>query len=76
VLELLHKSVNAQMKDREGGNASETSTLIVRSVIEKVDNLTSLELSRLTNADLELARRTFGDSNVAIILGELDGECI
>jgi len=45
-------------------------------IAEKSDDLTRKELSSFTNADLELARRTFGDGNVPIIFGELDGESI
>ena len=63
------------MRSKNGGNTSEASTLIMRSVAQKVDDLTSLELSRFANANLELTRRTLGDSDVAIILWELDGEC-
>ena len=52
----------------------ETYTLIVRLVVEKIDNLTCKEMASFANTDLELAGRSFGDSNVTIIFGELDGE--
>ena len=46
----------------------------MRFVVEEVDNLPGHELTRLANTNRKLAGRTFGDSNITVILGELDGE--
>jgi hypothetical protein len=46
----------------------------MRLVVEKVDNLACKELTGLADTDLELPRRTFGNSDVAIVFGETDGE--
>jgi hypothetical protein len=46
----------------------------VRLLVEKVDDLTSKEGSGSANADLELARRAFRDSDVTIIFRKLDGK--
>jgi uncharacterized protein (UPF0335 family) len=46
----------------------------MRLRVEKVDDLTSKEGSGSANTDLELARRTFGDSDVSIVFWELDGK--
>jgi len=56
------------------GNTSEAHTLMVRTVVEEVANLAREELSGFADTDLELTRGTFGDGNVAIILGKLDGK--
>ena len=57
-------------------NTSEATALIVRFVAQKIDDLTRLKLPGFANADLELARRAFGDSYIPVIFGELDGEGI
>jgi hypothetical protein len=46
----------------------------MRFIIKKVDDLTSVKSCCFANADLELARWTFGDCHIAIVFGELDGE--
>jgi hypothetical protein len=59
---------------RKRGSTSHTDALIVRLLVEKVDDLTSKESSSSANADLELARRTLGDSDVTIVFRKLDGK--
>ena len=47
------------------------NTLIMRFIIEKIDDLTSEKRPNFTNADFELTRRSFGDSrSVTICLWE------
>jgi hypothetical protein len=53
---------------------SETHAFVMRLVVEKVENLACKELTGLADADLELAGRTFGNSDIAIVFGKADGE--
>jgi hypothetical protein len=55
-------------------DTSETDTLIMRFILEELDDLTSEKSCRLSDADSELTRRTFGDGDIAIVFRELDGE--
>jgi len=69
-----------EMEKREGywgGNTSEAHAFIVRFVDEELEDLLGHELTRFTNTDRKFTRRTFRDSDVTVILGELDskGSC-
>jgi hypothetical protein len=46
----------------------------MRFIIEKIDDLTGEKGCCFADADFEFTRGTLGDCNIAIILGELDGE--
>jgi hypothetical protein len=59
---------------KEIGRTSETHAFIMGLVVEKVDYLSCKELTGFANADLEFARGTFGNGNVAIVFRETDGE--
>ena len=67
-------SIRHKMGEWERENTSETDTFIMRFIVEKLDDLTGEESSRFADADLEFARRTLGNSDIAIVLRELDGE--
>ena len=67
-------SITDRMGEREREHTSETDTFIMRFIVEKLDNLTGKESSRFADADLEFARRALGNSDIAIVLRELDSE--
>lgn len=46
----------------------------MRFVDKELHNLPGHELTRFTNTDRKFTRRTFGDSDVAVILRKLDGK--
>jgi hypothetical protein len=46
----------------------------MRFLVEEIDDLPGEERCGSTNADLEFARRTFGDSNITIVFRKLDGK--
>jgi hypothetical protein len=63
--------------ETEGGigeNTSEAHTFIMRFVNKEIEDLLGHELTRFTNSDGKFARGTFGDRDITIILGELDGK--
>jgi hypothetical protein len=64
----------ATINNGEMGHTSETHAFVMGLTVEKVDDLTRKELSGFADADLELAGRAFGDGDIAIVLGKLDGE--
>lgn len=55
-------------------HTSEAHAFIVRFVNEELEDLLGHELTRFTNTDRKFARRTFGDSDVAVVLRELHGK--
>lgn len=46
----------------------------MRFIAEELNDLTSEKSCRFADTDLELTRRTLGDSDIAIVFRELDGE--
>jgi len=69
----IHISLEENSGRGRGKDTSEADALIVRFVDEELDNFLGHQLAGFTNTDRKFARRTFGDSDVAIIFGELDG---
>ena len=67
-------SSEPQGQGGEGRGTSEAHAFIMRFVDDELNNLPGHELTRFTNTDRKFTRRTFGDSDVAVILGELDGK--